>query len=129
MTATSGLQRQEEWLFRWESPLLVFLRCCHIYVFITCVHSPSYCCREIPLYDIIQNSTVYFSILLLRNIRAFYFLITKRMLLPTVLKRISWCTSSVLDTKYPCPIPEDEIRMSRDEVLKFIKIRLFILSK
>lgn len=67
MAVTSGIQRKEEWWFQGEWALHVCLRCCHVYVFITCVHSPRYCCRNFPLYN---NGTVYFSIFLLRNIWA-----------------------------------------------------------
>ena len=128
MMATSCLQRQKE-QFQWEHPLHVFLRCCHVYVFVTCLQSPLYCCREFPLYVIAQNSTVYFSILLLRNISAVKFFNFKKNATPKIMKVIFWCISSILDTKYPYLIPENEIRMSRDEVIKLIKIRLFIVSK
>lgn len=69
MAATFGLQEPEEWLLQSECPLRVLLRCCHVYVFITCVCNPLYCCRESLLHD---TGTVYVSILPLRNIWAVF---------------------------------------------------------
>ena len=51
LAAASGLQGLEEWSLQRECPPHMYLRCCHVCMFLTCVHSPTYCCREFPLYD------------------------------------------------------------------------------
>lgn len=107
MAATSGLQSQEEWLLQWECPLHVLLRCCHVYVFKAFVHSLLYSCREFPLCG---NRVVYFSILLFKEhlgcFQVFCSFNYRKNTTP-VLKHISWCTCSLLDTKYPYSIPEN----------------------